>query len=165
MTRSVKNEDQPGWKGEFWKRLDPPDDPFTIARDKTPVLFDAGKELQYSNPGIGLLTYCVTASIQDGKQRDVRTLLKERVMKPLGVPDAEWSVGYGKTFTVNQLPLVGSWGGGSYTPRATARIGRLILREGDWDGQRVLSRGPRRRGRTRRLCSGGSGWNCGKASG
>jgi CubicO group peptidase (beta-lactamase class C family) len=140
VTGGIKNEDQPGWKGEFWKRLDPPNDPFTLARDKAPVLFEAGKEFQYSNPGIGLLTYCVTASLKDQKHRDIRTLLKERVMKPIGVPDAEWSVGYGKTFTVNQLPLVGSWGGGAYTPRATARIGRLILREGDWDGQRVLRR-------------------------
>ena len=38
-------------------------------------------------------------------------------MRPIGVPDAEWSVGYGKTFTVDGLPLVGSWGGGSYTAR------------------------------------------------
>ena len=22
-----------GWQGDFWKRLDPPRDPFTIARD------------------------------------------------------------------------------------------------------------------------------------
>ena len=26
-----------GWKGDFWKRLDPPNDPFTLARDKTPT--------------------------------------------------------------------------------------------------------------------------------
>src|SRR5262245_20841294 len=140
VTKGVKHEEQPGWKGDFWKRLDPPNDPFTVARDKCPMLFEPGKDFQYSNPGIGLLTYCVTASIKDGKHRDVRTLLKERVMKPIGVPDAEWSVGYGKTFTVNELPLVGSWGGGAYTPRATARIGRLVLREGDWDGKRLLTR-------------------------
>jgi hypothetical protein len=60
-------------------------------------------------------------------------------MRPIGAPDGEWSCGYGKTFLVDGLPLIGSWGGGSYTPRAAARIGRLVLREGDWDGQRVLS--------------------------
>ncbi|MCI0704539.1 MAG: beta-lactamase family protein, partial [Planctomycetia bacterium] len=140
VTKGVKHEEQPGWKGDFWKRLDPPNDPFTIARDKTPMLFAPGKKFQYSNPGIGLLTYCVTSAIKDAKHRDIRTLLKERVMKPIGVPDAEWSVGYGKTFTVNQLPLVGSWGGASFTPRATARIGRLVVREGDWDGQRIMTR-------------------------
>ena len=139
-TKGVKHEDQPGWKGDFWKRRPPPDDPFTLARDQTPVLSEPGTTFQYSNPGIGLLTYCVTAAVKDGKHRDVRSLLRERVMKPVGVPDAAWSVGYGQTFTVNGLPLVGTWGGGSFTPRAAARLGRLVLREGDWDGTRVLGR-------------------------
>jgi CubicO group peptidase (beta-lactamase class C family) len=129
-----------GWKGNFWKRLDPPNDPFSIARDKTEMLFDPGQQMQYSNPGIAMLTYCVTAAIADAHHRDVRTLLRDRVLKPIGVADREWSVGYGKTFTVNGLPLVATWGGAAFTARATARIGRLILREGDWDGKRILSK-------------------------
>ncbi len=32
-------------------------------------------------------------------------------MRPIGIPDAEWSVGYERTFTVTGLPLVGAWGG------------------------------------------------------
>jgi hypothetical protein len=55
------------------------------------------------------------------------------------VPDADWSAGYGKTSTVDGLPLVGSWGGAAYTARAAARVGRLMLRGGDWDGKRILS--------------------------
>jgi CubicO group peptidase (beta-lactamase class C family) len=136
----LPHEQLTGWKGDFWKRLEPPNDPFTIARDKTPVIFAPGTKLQYSNPGIGMLTYCVTAAIKNSAHKDVRTLLRERVMQPVGVPDGEWSVGYGKTYTVDGLPLVASWGGGSYTARAAARVGRLILREGDWDGKRLLSR-------------------------
>jgi CubicO group peptidase (beta-lactamase class C family) len=61
-------------------------------------------------------------------------------MRPIGVPDAEWSIGYGATHEVDGLPLVASWGGGSYTARAVARVGRLLLREGDWDGTRLLSK-------------------------
>jgi CubicO group peptidase (beta-lactamase class C family) len=129
-----------GWKGDFWKRLPVPNDPFTLARDRTPAVFDPGERLRYSNPGIGVLTYCVTTAVRDAPGKDVRTLLRDRVMRPIGVPDAEWSVGYGATVTVDGLPLVGSWGGGSYTARATARVGRLVLHEGDWDGQRLLSR-------------------------
>ncbi len=128
-----------GWKGDFWKRLPPPHDPFSIARDLTPLLFEPGAKLQYSNPGIGMLTYAVTASLKDAPEKDIRTLLRHRVMQPLGVPDAEWSVGYGATYTVDGLPLVASWGGGGYTPRAVARVGRLVQREGDWDGKRLLS--------------------------
>ena len=128
-----------GWKGDFWKRLDPPHDPFSIARDETPVLFAPAEKLQYSNPGIGMLTYCVTAAIRDGVHKDIRTLLRQRVMQPIGVPDAEWSAGYGQSFVVDGLALVGSWGGGAYTPRAAAQIGRLVLHEGNWEGRQILS--------------------------
>ena len=136
----LKHEQLNGWKGDFWKRLDPPRDPFTLARDEAPLLFAPGEKLQYSNPGIGMMTWCVTAAIRDGAQKDVRSLLRERVMRPIGIADGDWSVGYGKTFTVDGLLLVASWGGAAFTPRATARIGRLVLREGDWDGQRILSK-------------------------
>jgi CubicO group peptidase (beta-lactamase class C family) len=128
-----------GWKGDFWKALPPPNDPFTIARDLAPAIFEPGTRLQYSNPAIGMLTYAVTASLRDSPQKDVRTLLRDRVMRRIGVADDEWSVGYRKTYDLNGLPLVASWGGGSYTARALARIGRLVIRGGDWDGARVLS--------------------------
>ncbi|MCI0723306.1 MAG: beta-lactamase family protein, partial [Acidobacteria bacterium] len=129
-----------GWKGDFWKRLDPPRDPFTLSSDVTPVLFDPGEKFHYSNPGIAMLSYVVTASLRDAPQKDIRTLLRERIMRPIGLPDEEWLVGYGKIFTVDGLPLVGAWGGGSYTARAVASVGRLMLREGNWDGKQLLSK-------------------------
>jgi CubicO group peptidase (beta-lactamase class C family) len=129
-----------GWKGDFWKRLAPPDDPFALARDRAPVLFAPGAKLQYSNPGFAVLGYAVTAALKGGPQEDVRGLLRDRVMRPIGVADAEWSAGYGQTFHADGLPLVAGWGGASYTARALARVGRLLLREGDWDGRRILSK-------------------------
>jgi CubicO group peptidase (beta-lactamase class C family) len=129
-----------GWKGDFWKALAPPSDPFTIARDKAPVLFEPGTEIQYSNPGIAMLGYAVTAALRDSPQKDIRSLLRDRVMRPIGVMDSDWSVGYGKTYLVDGLPLVAGWGGGSFTPRTMARLGRLCLREGDWDGKQILAR-------------------------
>jgi len=137
-TDGVKHEEQLGWKGEFWRRLDPPHDPFTLGRDATPMLFDPGTKFQYSNPGIGLMTYCTTAAIRDGKIQDIRTLLRDRLFRPIGITDNEWSVGYGQTFTVDGLPLVCSWGGAAFTPRAAARLGRLVLRDGNWDGATLL---------------------------
>jgi CubicO group peptidase (beta-lactamase class C family) len=126
-----------GWKGTFWKQLNPPNDPFTLARDKAPVLFEPGSRISYSNPGIAMLGYATTAALNGG---DVRALLRDRVMRPIGVPDGEWSVGYGRIFTVNGLSLVAGWGGGNYSPRALARVGRLLLREGDWNGKTILSK-------------------------
>lgn len=128
-----------GWKGEFWQPAEPPHDSFTVSRDAAPVLFEPGTKMAYSNPGIAMLTYAVTASLRDGPQKDVRALLRERIMRPIGVPDDEWSVGYGRTPVVDGLPLVGSWGGAAYTARAVARVGRLMLREGDWEGKQLIS--------------------------
>lgn len=136
----VPKEKLPGWKALFWKRETPPRDPFTLSRDETPLLFDPGTSFQYSNPGIAMLSYTLTAALKDAPEKDIRTLLRNRVMQPIGVPDKEWSVGYGTTDVVDGLPLVASWGGGGYTPRALARVGRLMLREGDWDGVRLLSK-------------------------
>jgi CubicO group peptidase (beta-lactamase class C family) len=137
----LPHEKLPGWKGEFWKRLDPPRDPFTLSRDEAAILFEPGQRHQYSNPGIAMLTYAVTAALKNGpnKARDVRTLLRERVMRRIGVPDEEWSAGYDTTFTVDGLALVPAWGGGGYTPRAVAKIGRLMAHRGEWQGHRVIS--------------------------
>jgi CubicO group peptidase (beta-lactamase class C family) len=129
-----------GWKGDYWKRLDPPRDPFTIAREHTPALFEPGERFQYSNPGIAMLTYALTAAFHRAGQPDVRTLLRDRVMRPIGAADDEWAIGYGQTFTVDGLPLVAAWGGGSYTARAVARVGRLMLHGGSWDGRQILAR-------------------------
>ena len=104
------------------------------------MLFEPGAGLQYSNPGIAMLSYCVTASLQNDAQRDLRTLLRDRVMRPIDVPDADWSVGYGRTDLVNGLALVAPWGGGNYTARAAASVGRLMLREGNWEGKQLISR-------------------------
>jgi CubicO group peptidase (beta-lactamase class C family) len=135
----LPHEQLTGWQGDFWKRLDPPRDPFTIARDLTPLVFDPGARRQYSNPGIAMMSYAITVALRDAPIKDVRTLLREQVMRPIGVPDREWSCGYGKTFELDGLPLVASWGGGAFTARAAARVGRLMLRHGDWDGRQIIS--------------------------
>ncbi len=70
-----------GWKGNFWGRLQPPDDPFTLARDKALVISEPGTRFQYSNPGMGMLGYAITAA----EKKDLRTLLRERIMRPIGV--------------------------------------------------------------------------------
>jgi CubicO group peptidase (beta-lactamase class C family) len=52
-----------GWKGDFWKRLPVPNDPFSLSRDRVPVLFEPGAKLHHSNPGIAVLSWCVTAAL------------------------------------------------------------------------------------------------------
>ena len=131
----LSHEQLPGWKGDFWKRSP---DPFSIARDKAPVLFPPGSKYAYSNPGMAMLAYAVTASLKDAPQADIRTLLRERIMKPIGIPDEDWSIGYGKGYEVDGLTLYANWGGGAYTARTAARVGQLMLRKGNWEGQQLV---------------------------
>ena len=137
--RGIEIKDQhmdiPGWKGKFWRK-EP--DPFTISRDQAPVAFEPGTSYQYSNPGMAILSYAVTASYRGTRYKDIRKLLHDRIYQPIGIKDDEWQIGYGKTYEVDGLGLVANWGGGSFTPRAVARIGRLMLNKGNWDGNQLI---------------------------
>lgn len=134
-TRTDHHMSLPGWKGAFWRR-EP--DPFSVAIHDAPVVFEPGTWYAYSNTGMAALAYAVTASLAGTPQPDLYTLLKERIMDPIGVPEGAWSIGYGQAYEVDGLSLYANWGGGSYTPRAVARVGRLMLRRGDWEGQQLV---------------------------
>jgi len=129
---NIPHEQLTGWKGAFWKQ-EP--DPFSIAKDKAPVIFPPGTKFAYSNPGMAMLAYSVTASVK----QDIRSLLRDRIMKPIGVSDNEWSISYGKTYELDGLRLCANWGGGSYTARAVARVGRLMLHKGNWEGKQLIA--------------------------
>ncbi|MFO7671107.1 MAG: serine hydrolase [Bacteroidales bacterium] len=127
--------DLPGWKGQFW-RQDP--DPFSVSRDRTPVISNPGERFAYSNPGIAMLNYAVTAAISHTGTKDIRTCLMERIYRPIGIDDSEVSIGYNRTDTINGLALVAGWGGGSFTANAAARVGRLMLHKGNWQGRQLI---------------------------
>lgn len=127
--------DIPGWKGQFWKQNP---DPFTVARDSAPVIFIPGDKYAYSNPGIGMLTYAVTSAISKSGYKSVRNYLNERIFRSLGINEKDASIGYGKSFNVENLSVVPSWGGGSFTADAIARIGLLILHKGNWQGTQLI---------------------------
>jgi CubicO group peptidase (beta-lactamase class C family) len=130
-----RHMDIPGWKGAFWRK-DP--DPFSVSRDYAPVISAPGSEYHYSNPAMAMLAYVVTSSYKGSAYKDIRTLLRERIMKPIGINEDEWQIGYGQTYNIDGLELVANWGGGSFTPRAVARIGRLMLNRGNWDGKQLI---------------------------
>ena len=130
----IPHDQLPGWKGDFWKRTP---DPFSIAVRQAPVLFEPGTQNAYSNPGMAALSYAITASLKGG---DVRALLKEHVYDPVGLPESAWSIGYGRAYEVDGLRLYANWGGASFTPRAAARIGQLMMLEGQWNGRELIRR-------------------------
>ena len=130
----IPHEQLPGWKGDFWKRVP---DPFSIAVRQAPVMFEPGTQYAYSNPGMAALAYAVTAALRGG---DIRTLLKERVLDPLGVPERHWSIGYGQAYEVDGLKLYANWGGATFTARAAARVGQLMMLQGRWNGRELIRR-------------------------
>jgi CubicO group peptidase (beta-lactamase class C family) len=131
----LPHDQLPGWKGQFWRR-EP--DPFTIARDCAPLRFPPGTGYAYSNPGMAMLAYCVTAALHGAPEPDIRTLLAERVYGPIGLASGAWSIGYGTPYHVDELTLWANWGGGAFTARAVASIARLLLQRGEWEGRRLL---------------------------
>jgi len=131
----MEHSELPGWKGAFWKRSP---DPFSIARDDAPVLFTPGTDYAYSNPGMAMLAYTVTASYEGSDYTDIRDLLRRRIMEPLGIDEEQWAIGYGETYAVDGLSLVANWGGGSFTARAVARLGRLMMNQGAWEGKQLI---------------------------
>ena len=131
----IPHEQLTGWKGDFWKRKP---DPFSIALRLAPVLFEPGTGNEYSNPGMADLAYAVTASLPAGGE--IRTLLKDKVLGPLGVPESNWSIGYNQAYELNGLKLYANWGGAAFTPRAAARIGELMMRQGEWNGRQLIRR-------------------------
>jgi CubicO group peptidase (beta-lactamase class C family) len=130
----IPHDQLPGWKGQFWKRTP---DPFSIAVHDAPVLFPPGTQYAYSNPGMAALSYAITASLGGG---EIRTLLKERVLDPLGVPEAQWSIGYGRAYQVDGLNLYANWGGAAFSARAAARVGQLMMLRGQWNGRELIRR-------------------------
>ena len=84
------------------------------------------------------LAYAVTASLRDAPQKDIKALLRERVLSPLGVPDDQWSIGYGRAYPLDGLNLYANWGGGAFTSRASARLGEWMMHLGRWDGKALV---------------------------
>lgn len=152
--------DQGGWKAAFWRMVWHDwghdsvrnresgkgetiergySDSFSMAIHRAPLLFPPGSQYAYSNPGFAALAYAITASLRGAPQPDIRTLLKERIMDPIGVGESDWFIGYGRAYEVDGMRLYANWGGGEYTARAVARVGRLMLRKGDWEGRQLVN--------------------------
>ena len=126
-----------GWKGDFWKRKP---SPFWIAIHKAPVIYPPGTKFAYSNPGFAALAYAITASLRGAPQQDIHSLLKDRVMGPIAIPDRDWSIGYDGPTELDGLKIFATWGGANCTARATAKVGQLMLQRGDWNGRQLVMR-------------------------
>lgn len=126
---------QPGWVDRFWER----DKRVIEAVLQNPNLtFPPGTRYEYSGPGYAVLSYIATIEVNDLGYSNIQEFLQERIMRFLEVPSAAWSLSYGMTFPTEGRAVQGFWGGGSFTPRAAARIGQLLLQRGHWKGVQLI---------------------------
>jgi CubicO group peptidase (beta-lactamase class C family) len=151
LAEAKPKEDQTRWTGKFWQYPDH----YRIAKEQSPVIFEPGSHDYYSNPGMALLGYCLTKALMRSSAKDIKTLLRNRVMHRIGIPDNEWLLDYddpldplchnpeiygnGRPAFVDGLEVFATWGGSNLSPDATARIGRLMLHHGIWEGRNILS--------------------------
>ncbi len=92
----------------------------------------------YSNTGMTALAYALSASLKGTPQSDIYTLLKERIMEPLGIPNSDWKISYKGMVKMNGFQLYEIVGGAAYTARAAARVEQLLIQKGNWKGRQLI---------------------------
>ncbi|UCF19743.1 MAG: serine hydrolase [Gemmatimonadota bacterium] len=124
-----------GWSKSFWSR---DADLYDQVLSAVPFAFEPGRDFLYSGPAFAALDYALTAALKDGPQRDIESLLRERIMEPLGIPGSAWMISYGKSFEADGMTIYASWSGARYTARAVARLGQLMLHQGRWGDRQLV---------------------------
>ncbi len=125
-----------GWRAVYYRH---PAERFRMAIDRVPILFTPGTRYRYSGIGYYALAYAVTESLRGGPDPDIRSLLRDRVMRPLGIPQGDWQISYATSYRADGMTLYAMGSGGKLTARAEARIGELLLDHGRWNGRAILS--------------------------
>ena len=126
------------WKERYFHH---PEQRFGMAIGAVPILFTPGARCSYSGVGYYVLAYALAASLRGAPQQDVRSLLRDRIMRPLGIPDDDWRLSYGASYQMDGMTLYAMGSGAEYTARTVARMGELILDQGRWGDRWLLDSG------------------------
>jgi CubicO group peptidase (beta-lactamase class C family) len=104
----------------------------------TQLLFPPGTQWDYSDSGPNWLAECITLAYG----RDLEDWMFERVFTPLGIGHADlmWRKNAYRPATIDGVPRREFGAGIHASVDAMARIGYLMLREGEWNGQEILTR-------------------------
>ena len=113
-----------GWPGEETARRDRDDDVRQIVR--RPFVADPGARFAYDNGAANLLALALARAV--GKP--LSAYASQRLLAPLGIQRFEWREG-AKKHTLGALGL-------SLTTRAMARLGELVLAQGQWQGRALV---------------------------
>ena len=103
----------------------------------TRLLFPPGTQWDYSDSGPNWLAECITLAYG----RDLQEWMFERVFTPIGIQrdDLVWRKNAYRPETIDQIPRREFGSGISANVDAMTRIGYLMLRRGQWQGQQIVS--------------------------
>lgn len=126
------------WRGELWGKPDWVDRYDGEIRELGPP----GSHWEYNDVRVNLLAY----SLLELWREPLPRVLRDHVMDPIGASNTWRWHGYENTWvTLDGLKMQsvsggGHWGGGMWiSGRDQARFGLLWLRNGRWDGRRIVS--------------------------
>ncbi len=102
----------------------------------TKLIFEPGTKWSYSDGGPNWLAECVTLAYR----QDVDKLMFDRVFTPLGITrdDLAWRNNSYRDREIDGIPRREFGSGISANVDAMARVGLLYLRNGVWNGRRIL---------------------------
>jgi CubicO group peptidase (beta-lactamase class C family) len=104
-------------------------DPFRFVLSK-PVIHPAGTIYHYSNGVTSLLGEALVRSTG----RSLQDYAREKLFTPLDITDFDWP-------DVGVSRKLGAYGSLRLRPRDMAKLGQLMLTDGQWNGRRVLPTG------------------------
>lgn len=104
----------------------------------TRLLFEPGTQWDYSDSGPNWLAECITLAYA----RDLDEWMFERVFKPLGMrrSDLKWRKNSYRPAEIEGIARREFGAGIHANVDAMARLGYLMLREGQWNGKEILTR-------------------------
>lgn len=133
------------WSGELWDKPDWCDRP--VGRDRKKwvdrEMHTPGTHFKYNDVRVNLLAYCLT----NVWRKPLPVVLREKIMDPIGAsPTWRWHGYENSWITIDGQRMQsvsggGHWGGGMFIcSRDHARFGYLFLRNGNWNGQQLISK-------------------------
>ncbi|MDX1390978.1 MAG: serine hydrolase [Rheinheimera sp.] len=132
------------WQGTLWGKPDWADRPEGDAKEwPNRPLYAPGSRYKYNDVRINLLALATTYVWR----KPLPQVLNERIMQPIGASSSWRWHGYDNSWIeldgqkIQSVSGGGHWGGGMFINAwDLARFGYLFLRDGQWQGQQLVSR-------------------------
>ncbi|MBU2425242.1 MAG: serine hydrolase [Gammaproteobacteria bacterium] len=132
------------WQGTLWGKPDWADRPEGEAKDwPNRPLHQPGSRYKYNDVRVNLLALATTYVWR----KPLPVVLNERIMQPIGASSSWRWYGYDNSWIeldgqkIQSVSGGGHWGGGMFLNAwDLARFGYLFLRDGQWQGQQLISR-------------------------